>query len=69
MILAADAVALFPSLDPKKTAELVGREFVTSNLEMDGVDYLELGKYIALNWTPAQIKLAGLASEDKNIWP
>ena len=60
MILGVDAIGLFPSLDTRKVARIVADNFLRSDLTVDNVDYLELAKYIALNWTEGRIKLEGL---------
>ena len=60
-MLGADACALFPSLDATKCVRIVNDEFVASDLTVEGADYLELGKYVSLNWPPGKIKLRGLA--------
>ena len=53
-------MSIFPSLDLEIVAKMVGREYISSKLKIDNVDYLELGKYIPMNWNPTQIRLAGL---------
>ena len=60
MILGADAVSLFPSLDTKQVSKIVAQEFLKSNLRVEGIDCKELGKYVGMNWSPTQILLAGL---------
>ena len=61
MLLGADAAALFPSLDANISARIVNEKFVKSDLQVEGVDYLELAKYVSMNWCPGKIKLIGLA--------
>ena len=46
----ADAIALFPSMDPDKCAKIVGDEYVNSNMKIGDIDYECVGKYIAMNW-------------------
>ena len=60
VLIGADAVGLFPSLDPDKCAKLVGEEFVTSDMKVQDVDYEVLTKYIAMNMSPGEIRLKGL---------
>ena len=44
-----DVVALYPSLDLDFTIEKVTEEFFESKVEIDGVDYEELGLYLSLH--------------------
>ena len=39
----------------------MNEEFVASDLQVGGVDYRELGKYISMNWSEGKIMLRGLA--------
>ena len=61
LLLGADAEALFPSLDASISARIVNNEFVKSDLKVEGVDYLELSKYVSMNWCPGKIKIMGLS--------
>ena len=57
----ADVTALYPSIDIEFAAAKVGEMFVESGIEVADVDTEELGLYLALNRTRAQLRRAGLA--------
>ena len=57
----ADVTALYPSIDIEFAAAKVGEMFVESGIEVADVDTEELGLYLALNRTRAQLIRAGLA--------
>ena len=54
-LLAADAAALYPSLNHHLTAEVIRREVMNSKLKVHGTDWRELAKYLKLTSTPAEI--------------
>ena len=56
-----DVAALYPSLDIEFTIDKVCEVLSKSDLEIDGVDYEEVGLYLALNLTNEQINRSGLA--------
>ena len=49
MIGSLDVKALYPSLDIDATAEIVIEMFVESEFQVEGIDYSELGLYLAIN--------------------
>ena len=51
-----DVKALYPNLDIKKTAEVAAETFYESDFEVEGVDWRELGLYLALNSTKEQLE-------------
>ena len=51
---------MFPSLDAKKVAKLVAEEFLNQDIQIANINHKQLGKYVALNWTVGQIRLANL---------
>ena len=56
-----DVKALYPSLDIPDTVEVVCQMFEESNITFDGVDYEELGLYLALNLDSRTLEGRGLA--------
>ena len=50
-ILSADVKALYPSLDIEFTTDVVCDMFESSDLNIEGIDYEELGLYLAINYT------------------
>ena len=61
IIGSADVVALYPSLDIDFTIDKVCEVFFESNVKIDGVDYEEVGLYLALNIKPEMLKKIGIA--------
>ncbi|CAB3989958.1 Hypothetical predicted protein [Paramuricea clavata] len=57
----ADVVALYPSLDIDFTIDKVCEVIFESNVKIDGVDYEEVGLYLALNIKPEMLKKIGIA--------
>eukprot|EP00794_Sanderia_malayensis_P013422 gene13422-14801_t len=55
-----DVKALYPSLDIKFTIQVVCEIFGTSDVDILGIDYEELGLYISLSRTPEEIRAVGL---------
>ena len=60
MFLGADAVKLFPSLEQKQVAKLVAQAYMDSDVNMDGVEYKEVAKYVSINWKEGRVRLEGL---------
>ena len=60
VILSADVKALFPSLDNVFTADTVCEMFMNSDITIKGVDYEEVGLYLALNTTDTELEQLGL---------
>ena len=56
----ADVTALYPSIDVAFAAEKVCEMFIESEVEVEEVDTRELGLYLALNRTRAQLRMKGL---------
>ena len=52
---AADAEALYPSLDPNICARVVREETLKSNLEVDG-NWQEMARYLAMTSNPWEHK-------------
>ena len=55
-----DVKALYPNLDVGFTAEIVAKEFRESQFEVEGIDYKELGLYLAMNKTEQELENLGL---------
>ena len=55
-----DVKALYPSLDVTFTSKIVGEMFYKSGVNIASVNHKELGLYLALNRTPAQLRGKGL---------
>ena len=51
MILGCDAVSLFPNLKKEETARELFKEVVSSQVEVKGVSWKEMSRYIAINST------------------
>ena len=63
MIIASmDVVALYPSLNIKRSAEEVRKEMEETDIEYDNVDYKWAGKFIASNMSQEDINLEGLSN-------
>ena len=60
VILSADVKALYPSLDIDFTTDVVCEMFQNSNVDIQGVDYEEVGLYLKLNKTAEEIEELGL---------
>ena len=45
--------ALYPSLDHRQSAEVVRKEIIKANLELRGVNYHQLAKYIRITSGPS----------------
>ena len=63
IIGSADVVALYSSLDIDFTIDKVCEVFFESNVKIDGVDYEEVGLYLALNIKSELLKKIGIAEE------
>ena len=51
----SDVKALYPSLLCKATTEIIQGVFIDSDINFDGINWAEAGKYIAINLTPQEI--------------
>ena len=60
VILSADVVALYPSLNIDFTTDKVCEMFYESNIDIKGVDYEEVGLYLSLTRTTEDIEQLGL---------
>ena len=60
IIGSADVKSLYPSLDIEYTTEIICEMFKQSDIDIHGVDYDELGLYIALNRNQYEINKLGL---------
>ena len=56
MIGSMDVKSLYPNLDIKTVIEIVGEQFLLSKIQNEGVDYEEIGLYIALNRSKEYIR-------------
>ena len=61
ILLGADVVALFPSLDGRVVAEQIMEEFIETEMQTEGIDWKELATYLAMNLDQDQINKLGLA--------
>ena len=59
ILIGADAVGLFPSMDTTETARIVREEFINGDLKLE-CDWKELSKYISMNRTESEIRREGL---------
>ena len=57
----ADVKALYANLDMGFIIDKVCEEFRESPLKIEGVDYVEVGLYLAFNLTSEQIRALGLS--------
>ncbi|KAL8613584.1 hypothetical protein ACOMHN_022003 [Nucella lapillus] len=55
-----DVKALYPSLDVGFTAEIVAKEYRESQFEIEGIDYREVGLYLAISKTERELENLGL---------
>ena len=55
-----DVKALYPSLDIDYTVQVVSNEFYDSGIEIENMDYEELGLYLALNLKSEELRLKHL---------
>ena len=60
ILLGADAVALYPSLDKVVTAEEVRKEVTESRVKWEGVNWGEVGKYVTLNTNKGERRQMGV---------
>ena len=68
-ILSADVKALYPSLDIEFTTDVVCDMFESSDLNIEGIDYEELGLYLAISYTRdklIELGIQGKSHEDRN---
>ena len=56
-----DVKSLYPNLDIFFTIEVVAEEYTRSEIKIEGVDYEEIGLYIALNRSKTYIENHGLS--------
>ena len=59
-IISMDVKALYPSLDVKEVAKTVADIYIQSKLEIQGIEWEEACKYLALLLTPTEIDDLGL---------
>ena len=60
ILLGADVISLFPSLDTKEMADVVMKELLKTSMTFQEIDWKELATYVALNLDPGEIRKAGL---------
>ena len=60
IIGSADVEALYPSLDVQFTVDKVCELFLSSTIDIKGIDYKELSLYLSLNKTDEQLRDLGL---------
>ena len=61
VLVGADVCALYPSMDPVRTGEVVREETIRSKIIWQGMDWRECLKYLKMNLTPYQAKVRGVA--------
>ena len=61
IIGSTDVVALYPSLDIIFTIDKVCEVFFESDISIQGIDYAELGLYLAVTTTPEVLTKLGIA--------
>ena len=54
-LLAADATALYPSLDHKYTAEIIRQEVLKSRVSVEGLNTKELARYVRMTCSRGEI--------------
>ena len=60
VVVGADAVSLYPSLDTESTSESVRMEVIESKMKFEGVIMFEAGKYVAMNTQPWERRQMGV---------
>ena len=55
LLIAADAVALYPSLDHQRSSEVVRREVMQSKLRMQGTNWREMARYLKMTCSPGEV--------------
>ena len=53
MLLAANASAIYPSLDQKTSDEVVRKEILRLNYNVEGLNWQEIGRYLRMTNSPA----------------
>ena len=61
VLLATDAAALYPSLDPHLCARIVRKETVKSDLDFEGTNVREMGRYLAMTSDPWEWRKWGVS--------
>ena len=56
LLIGADAVSLYPNLRKKETAEIVADEYLKCDLEVSGLKWKEMARYVILNSTEDEQK-------------
>ena len=56
----ADATALYPNLEGRQGGRLVRDAFMKSNLNIDGVNYKEAARYVAMRYDPFEVRKMAL---------
>ena len=59
-LLGFDVISLFPNLDINEVSKEVGKEFLESEVKVEGTDWKELSCYLAMNMTTKEISDRGL---------
>ena len=59
-ITGADATALYPNLKGRHSAELARDAYLKSNLKIDGINYKEAARYVAIGYDLFEIRKMGL---------
>ena len=60
VIVGTDVVNLYPSLRVDKVVEAVRRAVVDTEVKFDELDYLEMARYVALNWPESKCRSSPL---------
>ena len=64
MVGSLDVQALYPSLDQKETAKIVGELVMESRADISGVDYRSVPVFVASNMDQEEIKREGLTTNE-----
>ena len=60
LIVGADVVSLYPSMDVAKVSKMMREAIMNSPVKWEGVDYAECARYIALNWSEEKCRSSTL---------
>ena len=63
-----DVKSLYPSLQAIPTAEIVTKVFTEVDLKIEGVDWAEAGKYLAINLSQKEIKDLKIEHQKEQRW-
>ena len=60
VLIAADCVAMFPSMDAENTARIVAKLYLESDLKIGTVNWKELSRYAYLMTSPSECRQWGI---------